>query len=218
MTETIPTFWQMRLERCAEALTANNFEAFIAADTVHADAIFKKKILKGLHVTSASWGDSMSLKDTGIIDYLQSHPEIDFIDTFEPGVPREAIIERRRQALLVDLFLTGSNAITEDGCLVNLDMVGNRVGGLTFGPRFVVLVIGRNKIVNNVEAAMDRVRTYAAPMNAIRHEGWKTPCRKTSVCMDCNSPDRICNTWTITQKSYPKKRIKIILVNQDLGL
>ena len=218
MTETIPAFWQLRLERCAEALTANNFEVFIAADTAHAGAIFEKEIFKGMPAASASWGDSMSLKNTGIIDYLQSNPEIDFIDTFEPGIPREVSMERRRQALLVDLFLTGSNAITEDGCLVNLDMVGNRVGGLTFGPRFVVLVIGRNKIVKNVEAAMDRVRTYAAPMNAIRHEGWKTPCRKTSVCMDCSSPDRICNTWTITQKSYPKKRIKIILVNQDLGL
>ena len=127
-------------------------------------------------------------------------------------------MERRRQALLVDLFLTGSNAVTESGWLVNLDMVGNRVGGITFGPRYVVLVIGRNKIVKDLDAAMARIKGYAAPMNAIRHEGWKTPCIKTSFCMDCSSPQRICNTWSITQKSYPKSRIKVILVNEDLGL
>lgn len=218
MTEPIHSFWQMKIERCAEALTENNFEVFVAEDVAHAGAIFRQDVFEYVQATSASWGDSLSLKATGILDFLKSKAEIEFIDTFEAGIPRAVSLERRRQALLVDLFLTGSNAITEDGCLVNLDMVGNRVGGITFGPRFVVLVIGRNKIVKNVGAAMDRVKTYAAPMNAIRHEGWKTPCRKTSICMDCNSPDRICNTWTITQKSYPKGRIKIILVNQDLGL
>ena len=97
-------------------------------------------------------------------------------------------------------------------------MVGNRVGAITFGPRTVVLVIGRNKMVKDVAAAMQRIKHYAAPMNAIRHTGWKTPCIKTSFCMDCHSPDRICNTWTITQKSYPKGRIKILLINEDLGL
>jgi hypothetical protein len=65
---------------------------------------------------------------------------------------------------------------------------------------------------------MQRIKNYAAPLNAIRHEGWKTPCIKTSFCMDCSSPDRICNTWTITEKSFPKNRVKIILVNQDLGI
>ena len=208
----------MRLEQCAEALSANNFEVYIADSLGQVGEIFKKKIFAGLKVSSASWGDSISLKSSTILDFLRSAPDLTFIDTFEPGIPRSESMERRRQALLVDLFLTGSNAVTEDGCLVNLDMIGNRVGGLTFGPLHVVLVIGRNKIVEDVEAAMERIRRFAAPMNAIRHEGWETPCIKTSFCMDCKSPDRICNTWTITQKSYPKGRIKIILVNEDLGL
>jgi L-lactate utilization protein LutB len=127
-------------------------------------------------------------------------------------------LERRRQALLADLFFTGSNAVTETGLLVNLDMVGNRVAGITFGPKHVVLFIGRNKIVPTLDDAMQRVKNYAAPANAIRHPGLKTPCMKTAVCMDCSSPDRICNTWCITEKCFPKGRIKIILVNQDLGL
>ncbi len=218
MTEFVDTYYQMRLEQCAEAFRDNNFEVFLADTSKQAGQIFREQIFAGLQIGSASWGDSMSLADTGIIDFLREEGTVTFIETFESGVPRAELIERRRQALLVDLFLTGSNAVTESGCLVNLDMVGNRTGGITFGPRFVVLVIGRNKIVKDVESAMARVKDRAAPMNAIRHTGWKTPCMKTSFCMDCKSPDRICNSWTITEKSYPKGRIKIILVNQDLGL
>lgn len=97
-------------------------------------------------------------------------------------------------------------------------MIGNRVGGITFGPKQVVLFIGINKITANLEEAMHRVRTIAAPRNAIRHEGFRTPCHKTGVCMDCNSPDRICNVWTITEKSYPAGRIKVILIGEELGL
>ncbi len=179
--------------------------------------IFHQRLLPPLTVRTASWADSTSLHATGILNDLKRMPDIAMIETFAQDVPSEELIERRRQALLVDLFLTGTNAVTETGALVNLDMVGNRVAAITFGPGTVVLVIGRNKLVEDVEAGMRRIRRWAAPMNASRHVGWRTPCMKTSYCMDCHSPDRICNTWTITQKCYPKGRIKIILVNQDLG-
>jgi hypothetical protein len=106
----------------------------------------------------------------------------------------------------------------EAGKLVNLDMVGNRIAGIIFGPQHVIITAGRNKIVSDVAGAMKRIKNYAAPLNAIRHTGFKAPCRKTSYCMDCKSPDRICNTWVITEKSYPKGRIKVIIINQDLGL
>jgi len=117
---------------------------------------------------------------------------------------------------MVDLFFTGTNAITEDGILVNLDMYGNRVAALTFGPKYVVVLSGRNKIVSDIDDAMFRIKDYAAPVNAMRLNK-KTPCVETSRCQECNSPDRICNTWTITQKSFPKGRIKVILINDDLG-
>ena len=126
-------------------------------------------------------------------------------------------MERRRKALLTDLFFTGTNALIDSGMLVNLDMIGNRVGGITFGPKYVVIMVGRNKIVTNLDEAMNRIKNIAAPANAIRH-AQKTPCVKTSYCMDCKSPDRICNIWTIHEKSYPKGRIKVILINRDLGL
>ena len=218
MADYQSSFWEMRLENCGKALTKNNFEVFIAQDCAEAKAVFDQKIFPGLNVRSASWGDSLTLKTTGIIESIKTNPDIDVIETFAADVSRQELLERRRQALLVDLFFTGSNAVTESGKLVNLDMVGNRAGGITFGPKHVVLLIGRNKLVTDVEAAMARIRNHAAPLNAIRHEGWKTPCVKTAYCMDCSSPDRICNTWTITEKSYPKKRIKIILINQDCGL
>jgi hypothetical protein len=125
--------------------------------------------------------------------------------------------ELRRQALLVDCFLTGTNAVTESGRLVNLDMIGNRVGAMHFGPRQVIVLAGRNKIVAGVDEAMRRIKTYAAPVNAMRLDK-KTPCVKTSYCQDCNSPDRICNVWTITEKCFPDGRVKIVLIDRELGI
>lgn len=218
MTDPIDTYWQLRLEQCKEALEKNNFKVFVAADTRSAGAIFLNDILPGINVKTAAWGDSMTLLTTGVLDAIKSDPGIQLIDPFDAQASAQERLERRRQALLTDLFFTGSNAVTETGLLVNLDMVGNRVAGITFGPKHVVLFIGRNKIVPTLDDAMQRVKDYAAPANAIRHPGLKTPCMKTAVCMDCSSPDRICNTWCITEKCFPKGRIKIILVNQDLGL
>lgn len=211
-------FWELRLEHCKKALENNNFQVYIAQTFAHAESIFRQEILPQFNVKTASWGDSLTLNLTGIMEYLKKNKSINVIETFAKNLTREESMERRRQALLVDLFLTGSNAVTGTGKLVNLDMIGNRVGAITFGPKHVVLLIGRNKLVKDVENGMERIKNHAAPLNAIRHEGWKTPCVKTSFCMDCNSPQRICNTWTITEKSFPKHRIKIILINQDGGL
>lgn len=218
MTDFLESYWNKRIEHCRAALARNNFDAFVAATPADARRLILDDILPDISPGSASWGDSMTLHATGVLDDLAADEAIRLIRTFEAGVPREEIIERRRQALLVDVFFTGSNALTESGQLVNLDMVGNRVAGITFGPRHVIIVVGRNKIVTDLDAAMHRIKDYAAPANAIRHTGWKTPCIKTARCSDCKSPDRICNVWTITEKSYPKGRIKVILINRDLGL
>ncbi|MBZ4660313.1 MAG: hypothetical protein JG766_2236 [Desulfacinum sp.] len=211
-------FHAQRLERCGEALERNHFRVSIVSDPEEAHRIVMDRVAAEIRPRSVSWGDSMTLHACGILESIARIDHIRLIRTFEPGVPRPEIIERRRQALLVDLFLTGTNAVTETGQLVNLDMVGNRVAGLTFGPRQVVVVAGRNKIVPDLAAARERIRTRAAPLNAMRHEGFRTPCRKTGTCMDCNSPDRICNTWAITEKSFPKGRIHVVLIHQDLGL
>lgn len=206
------------IDKTIQALKRNHFEVFFAANTDEARDIFFRDIFPSVQPETVSWGDSETMKATGVLEELQSNQDISVIPTFGAGMSRKQKIYWRRQALLADLFLTGSNALTRKGQLVNLDMIGNRVGGITFGPKNVVLFIGTNKIVEDIEGAMYRIRTIAAPQNAMRHEGFRTPCHKTGICMDCNSPDRICNVWTIAEKSYPAGRIRIILIDQKLGL
>ena len=209
MPDPIHTYWQLKLARCKQALEKNRFEVFVAADTQAAGTIFFEDILPALQVKMAAWGDSMTLLASGVLDRIKTDPTIRLIDPFDARASQRERWERRRQALLADLFVTGSNAVTETGMLVNLDMVGNRVAGITFGPEVVVLFIGRNKIVPTLDDAMQSIRETRRPPNAIRHTGLKTPCMKTAVCANCSSPDRICNTWCITEKAFPKGRIKI---------
>jgi len=213
----ISKYWERRLSDCKNSLEKNNFDAFIAETPSEAKRIVIDKILPLIDIKSVSWGDSLTLYSTEILEYFRSKSEIKLIETFAENISREKIMERRRKAILADLFFTGTNALVDSGMLVNLDMIGNRVGGITFGPKYVVIMVGRNKIVQNLDEAMKRIKNIAAPQNAIRHSQ-KTPCVKTSYCMDCKSPNRICNIWTIHEKSYPKGRIKVILINRDLGL
>ena len=210
-------YWELRIKDCKSALEENNFDAFIAETPSDAKKIVIDLILPEINIKSVSWGDSLTLYATGILPYFREKSEIKLIETFGEKISRDKSMERRREAILTDLFFTGTNAVIESGMLVNLDMIGNRVGGITFGPKFVVIVVGRNKIVSNLEEAMNRIKNIAAPANAIRHAK-NTPCAKTSYCMDCKSPDRICNIWTIHEKSHPKGRIKVVLINRDLGL
>ena len=159
----------------------------------------------------------MTFKATGLYKELKNIAEYKVLDTFDEKISLDEKNALRRQSLLVDLFITGTNAVTEAGQLVNLDMIGNRIGALTFGPKWVILLVGRNKIAADLDEAMFRVKNYAAPVNCMRLDK-KTPCVKTSYCEECKSPDRICNTWTITEKSFPKGRVKVVLINEDLGL
>ncbi|MFC1849855.1 lactate utilization protein [candidate division CSSED10-310 bacterium] len=211
-------YWILKLERCQKNLERNNFSAFVVHDCVEAKRIVMAEILPNIPVRSVSYGDSLTLHATNVLEEIRHNTDFEFVDTFAKNTPREEILERRRQALIVDLFFTGTNAVTESGQLVNLDMLGNRVAAITFGPRNVVLFVGRNKIVSDLEAAMKRVKYQAAPMNAIRHASLKTPCTETGQCADCNSSRRLCNIWSITEKSYPKGRITVVLINKDLGL
>jgi len=214
---SVRDYWPTVLAEVRKRLEANGFAAYLADDPAHARQIVMDYILPGVKPTSMSWGDSLTLAATGLVEEFRRNPDLDVIVTFDPSVPRPEIIERRRRALLVDLFLTGSNAVTRDGMLVNLDMVGNRTAALAFGPRHVVVVAGRNKVVDNLAQAVLRIKGMSAPANAMRHD-FRTPCAKTGRCADCSSPDRLCNSWTITAKCSPPGRISVILVNARLGL
>jgi L-lactate utilization protein LutB len=217
MDQPIENYNKMRLADLKTALESNNFDVYLAENKEAACKTVLEDIIPKLNPQTISWGGSMTVIASGLYHQLRENPDLEVLDTLDKKVPAEEMMERRRQALLVDLFITGTNAITESGQLVNLDMTGNRIGALTFGPKWVILLVGRNKIVADLDEAMFRIKNYAAPVNSMRLDK-KTPCVKTSYCQECKSPDRICNTWTITEKSFPKKRVKVVVINEDLGL
>jgi hypothetical protein len=217
MDQPIDHYWQIRLAALKQKLEANNFQVYLAPDLAAAHTHVMQTLLPQLKPQTISWGGSMTFVASGLYDTLKALPAVAVIDTFDKHISAAESLERRRRSLLVDLFFTGTNALTERGQLVNLDMIGNRIGGLTFGPTHVVVLIGRNKIVPDVDAAMARIKNYAAPANAMRLDK-QTPCTKTAACEACKSRDRICNTWTITEKSFPPGRVKIILIDRALGL
>lgn len=216
MKNPIDTYWNLKFEVIKASLGKNNFEVFIAENGEKAKDIALEKIIPELNVKSVSWGGSMSFVSTGLFHALKDDKNYEVINTFDKNFTFEEQMELRRKSLMVDLFITGTNAVTESGQLVNLDMIGNRVAGITWGPKNVILFIGRNKICADLDDAMFRIKNYAAPVNTMSL-GKKTPCAEKGFCHDCSSPDRICNTWTITEKCFPKKRIKIVLINEDLG-
>ncbi|GAB6144062.1 lactate utilization protein [Desulfocicer niacini] len=216
MKNPVDNYWMRRLEQVKKNLESNNFEVFIADTPGDAKNLVLDKIIPETKPQSVSWGGSMTYVATGLFHALKDSKDMEVLNTFDKSLPMEEQMALRRKSLLVDLFITGTNAVTEAGQLVNLDMIGNRIGAITFGPRNVIIFVGRNKITCDLDDAMYRIKNYAAPVNTMNLDK-KTPCRETGFCQDCKSPDRICNTWTITEKCFPPKRVKVILINEDLG-
>ena len=163
---------------------------------------------------TVSWGGCKSAEEIGLIEAVKNgnYTVLDR-DTAQTPEERQQIM---KQALTCDVFLTGTNAITETGELVNIDGMGNRVAAMTYGPNSVIVIAGMNKMVSNVMDAANRARTTAAPINAQRFD-IKTPCKIDGVCHDCNSPDSICSYIVRTRRCKPEGRIKVILVGESLG-
>ncbi len=208
---------QNRLEICATALRSHGFEVITTASADEAGEIIIDKV-KELAPNIVGFGDSMTMHATGALKAIDKMEGITLLNGFDSSMPRAERVEIRRQAILSDLFITGINAISLSGSLLWLDMVGNRIAPIAFGPHHVILVSGSNKICDTVAQAEERIRTIAAPQNVARHEGFRTPCAKTGVCMDCNSPDRICNTYMRMERCFPEGRITVILIDKELGL
>ena len=216
MDKPIEHYWHRRVADLKKALEANNFEVFLAENAADAHKIVLGEIIPKLGAKSVAWGGSLTFGATGLYEVLKNSGDLKVIDTYDRTIAAEDMLERRREALLADLFITGTNAVTEAGELVNLDMIGNRAAAIVFGPKHVIVLIGRNKIVGDLDDAVFRVKNYSAPVNAMRLDK-KTPCTETAYCEDCKSPDRICNAWSIVEKSFPKGRIKVVLINESLG-
>jgi len=163
-----------------------------------------------------SWGGSLTLTELGVTERV-AREGYKVIDR-DKAADKQERFELMRQALLCDTFLTGCNAISEDGQLVNIDGFGNRVAAMVFGPRQVIIVAGMNKVAKTLDDALVRAHTIAAPANTQRFPDSKTPCNETGSCADCKSPDSICSFFVTTRLCKPANRIKVILVGQELGL
>ena len=188
MTEFQKWYQNMQVERTMKALKKNNFDARFAVNAHDALGEIFKMIPEGATV---GVGGSLTLNQIGFFDEARRHP-IKLMNSAVPGISPEEALKMRREMLLADIYLSSSNAVTEDGQLYNIDATGNRVGAMMFGPGKVILVCGVNKIVKDIDEAQRRVQEWVAPMNA-RRLGLKTPCAETGECADCASPQRICN-------------------------
>jgi len=169
------------------------------------------------------FGDSLTLRQIGVVDALEKG-DYTFLDPWSPGISVEENIKLKKQALTSDVFVTGTNALTLDGKIVNVDGLGNRVAAILFGPNKVIIVVGINKIVENLEEALNRIRNIAAPLNVKRHPDFDPmpPCGISGECSDCSLPWRICNKTVIIERQYDNNRYKpvitVIIVGEELGL
>lgn len=195
-------------EKVIKGLESRNMSGYFAKDREEALKIALSLIPEGSSVTM---GGCMSAVEIGLVDAVKNG-NYKFID--------RGAYEDRRQAMLdgyaADVFLTSANAMTEDGVMVNIDGNSNRVSAIAQGPKKVIVIVGMNKICDDVDGALKRARNVAAPINAQRF-GLDTPCSKTGSCFNCKSPDTICCQFLITRYSRHEGRIHVILVNDNLG-
>ncbi len=164
---------------------------------------------------TVSCGGSMSLFETGVIDYLRSG-KYNFLDRYEDELSKDDLKKLYRNTFSADVYFTSTNAITEKGELYNVDGNGNRVAAMLYGPDKVIIIAGVNKIVENIEEAIKRNERVSAPANCKRLNR-ATPCVKVGHCMDCSSEDRICNEYAIIRRQGNKDRIHVIFLNEELG-
>lgn len=259
-------FWKNKINQVVDCAKKKFADAYYAEDKENALEIVKNIILKfdkelESGVRTLGVGDSLSVHQIGAFDYLYEKKDLEIINPFErlddgrfsefkdypnEWLPAEIynqinrrVWEKARRALLSDVFITGANAITYDGTIISTDGTGNRLAGVLYGPYKVILVIGRNKIVKDNEAAFDRIKNIAAPMNHYRHfvkhriqgktaeENYgiykfgKLPCVKYGKCTECNAPLCTRHATMILEKDTGgaafKNRIYLIIVNDDLG-
>ena len=208
MNENIEKRNALLAKKVIKGLESRNMSGYYAANRDEALAQALELIPEGSSVTM---GGAMSAREIGLVDALKAG-DYRFIDRDNYEDKRAAML----MAYDADVFLSGANAITEDGVLVNIDGNANRVSAIAQGPRKVVFIVGMNKVCCDADAAMKRARNVAAPINAQRF-GLSTPCAKTGACMDCKSPDTICCQFLITRYSKHPGRIHVILVNDNLG-
>ena len=221
MNENVMGVIMKRLEKTAQALQNNNMEAFVVKDCREAVSKVESILKEG---ETISCGGSQTLKDSGVLDLMQSG-KYNFLDRSKAATPEE-VEEIYRKTFFADTYITSSNAVTVQGELYNVDGNCNRISAIAFGPRQVIFVVGYNKIVENLDEAVRRVKTIAAPANGFRFKG-ETPCAKTGECISlasggdmpkgCRCDTRMCCNYLVSSFQRKKGRFKVILVGENLG-
>jgi len=212
MDINISWYKEEQINRTIKNLRQRNMDGFFVNDDNELKELLKQLIDENSVV---GVGDSMTLFETGVIDFLRDG-NYTFLDKYREGITSEEKKSIYIQNFSADTFMCSTNALTESGELYNIDGNGSRVAPMIYGPKQVILVTGTNKIVKDIEEAEKRVRNYAAPVDAKRL-GKDTPCTKLGYCVDCKSPNRICNDFTIIRGQFVKGRIKVIIVGEQLG-
>ncbi|MDR2588575.1 MAG: lactate utilization protein [Spirochaetales bacterium] len=212
MNEVMRWHHEALAKRTVEALKKNHFDAVYFQGAREAAEFVMGFVKEG---ASVGFGGSMTITDMGMQEKVKAKGGV-VLDHNAPGLSDEERAVIRRKQLLCDVFLTGTNAVTIDGCLLNVDGAGNRVAAMTFGPGKVIVVAGTNKIRKNLDEALERVRHYAAPLNNKRLA--KTnPCTVTGTCMDCQADTRICNIYTTMKRKPSVTDMTVVLVGEALG-
>ena len=208
MNENITKRNNLLAQKVIKGLESRNMSGYYAGSREEALSIALSLIPEGC---TATMGGGMSVHEIGLVDALKNG-NYTFIDHDKMADKRAAMLA----AYDADVFLASANAITNDGIMVNIDGNANRISAIAQGPKKVILIVGMNKVCDDLDGAMKRARNVAAPINAQRF-GLSTPCAKTGTCMDCKSPDTICCQFLITRFSRHTGRIHVILVNDTLG-
>lgn len=216
MSMTEELFRWTHEQKCRKAVAALEKNGFTAqyCDTPKATAEYILACADD--AATIGFGGSMSVVSLGVEQILRERGK-EILNHGSPSFSREEKIEIMRRQLTCDLFLSGCNALTLNGELINIDATGNRVAAMLFGPRRVIVVAGRNKLVSGTpHDAILRVKNWATPPNAKRLS-FKTPCCVTGFCSDCNSPDRLCRATTIIDRKPRLTDLHVLVVNADLG-
>lgn len=212
MNENVKWVNDKKIERTISNLEKNNIKGYYAKNN---DEILN--IIKGIAKEGevVAVGGSMSLFETKVIDFLRSG-RYDFLDRYKENLTPDDIKDIYRKSFSADTYFASANAITEEGEIFNVDGNGNRVAAMLYGPDKVILIVGVNKIVKNLDEAIKRNKDISGPANAKRLNT-QTPCAKVGYCMDCKSKDRICCEYTVIKRQRIDNRMHVIFVNDIVG-
>lgn len=212
MDTNVKAVLNKRINKTIKNLKSNNMNGYYAKSPEELMDIVKGLIKKG---DTVSVGGSMTLFETNIIELLRNG-DYNFLDRYKENLTPEDIKELYFQSFKADAYFASSNAVTEDGYLYNVDGRGNRVAAMIYGPEKVILICGANKIVENVEQAIKRNERIAGPANTIRLNR-KTPCKELGYCVECKSPERVCNDYVLIKNQMNSDRIHVIFLEDSYG-